>query len=396
MDSGTAYGRPAPAYRKELTEVGAGTPMGELLRRYWHPIGLVSTFTSKPLEVRILGEDLIAFRDGQGRPGLVYPRCAHRGASLYYGKIEERGIRCCYHGWLYDVEGRCLDQPCEEAGGARRDNVRQPWYPLEERYGLVFAYLGPPGKKPLLPRYDCLEELAQGEFVEADDSSIGSGGPQIVPCNWLQHWENVVDPFHVPILHGSFSGAQFVAQMGPTPKVKFETTPRGVKVESLRPAASGKVHRRVTEVVMPTLRVVPNPRVARYGKVESIGWVLPIDDTSFRIYVAGRVTEKGELGRFRSKMAGKSWSELSDEEHRKHPGDYEAQTGQGPITLHSEEHLSGSDGGVARLRRFLEAQLETVAGGGDPACVAFEEKDAYVRLDAGQELLEGSPASPGP
>jgi len=393
MDTGTAYGRTAGSYRKELTEVGAGTPMGELLRRYWHPVGMGKDFSSTPLPIRVLGEDLIAFRGGDGKPGLVLPRCAHRGASLYYGKVEERGIRCCYHGWLWDAQGHCLEQPCEEDGGSKhRGKVRQPWYPVEERYGLVFAYLGPPAKKPVLPRYDCLEELASGEFIEADDSSIGGGGPPLIPCNWLQHWENVVDPFHVPILHGSFSGAQFVPQMGAMPKVKFDVTPRGVKVESVRPAEGGKLHRRVTEVVMPTLRVVPNPRVAKYGKVESIGWVLPIDDTSFRIYVAGRVTENGELGRFRSKMAGKFWWDLTEEEHQKYPGDYEAQTSQGPVTLHSEEHLSGSDGGVARLRRFLEGQLAIVAGGGDPACVAFNEKNAYVRLEAGQELLEASAA----
>ena len=393
MDTGTAYGRTAGSYRKELTEVGAGTPMGELLRRYWHPVGMGKDFSSTPLPVKVLGENLIAFRDGQGRPGLVLPRCAHRGASLYYGKVEERGIRCCYHGWLWDAQGHCLEQPCEEDGGRKhRDKVRQPWYPVEERYGLVFAYLGPPAKKPVLPRYDCLEELAPGEFIEADDSSIGGGGPPLIPCNWLQHWENVVDPFHVPILHGSFSGTQFVPQMGAMPKVKFDVTPRGVKVESLRPVEGGKILRRVTEVVMPTLRVVANPRVAKYGKVESIGWVLPIDDTNFRIYVAGRVTEKGELGRFRSKMAGKFWWDLTEKEHQKYPGDYEAQTSQGPITLHSEEHLSGSDGGVARLRRFLEGQLAIVAGGGDPACVAFNEKDAYVRLEAGQDLLEASAA----
>src|SRR6185436_9485928 len=370
------------------------TPMGELLRRYWHPIGLTSDFSLTPLPLRVLGEELIAFRDGSGNPGLVHPRCAHRGTTLYYGKVEARGIRCCYHGWLWDVQGRCLEQPCEEdAGSKHRDKVRQPWYPLEECYGLVFAYLGPPAKKPVLPRYDCLEELATGEFIEADDSSIGAGGPRLVPCNWLQHWENVVDPFHVPVLHGSFSGAQFVAQMGAMPKVKFEVTPRGVKVESLRPAEGGKLHRRVTEVVMPTLRVVPNPRVAKYGKVESIGWVLPIDDTSFRIYVAGRVSEKGELARFRSRMSGKAWSELSEEEHRRYPGDYEAQTSQGPITLHSEEHLSGSDGGVARLRRFLEAQLKIVSAGGDPACVAFNEADAYVRLEACQMLMDATAAA---
>src|SRR5258706_4344483 len=360
MDSGTAYGRTAGSYRKELTEVGGGTPMGELLRRYWDPVGMSSNFNSVPLQIRVLGEDLIAFRDGQGRPGLVLPRCAHRGASLYYGKVEERGIRCCYHGWLWDAQGHCLEQPCEEDGGSKhRGKVRQPWYPVEERYGLVFAYLGPPAKKPVLPRYDCLEELAPGEFIAADDSSIGAGGPQIVPCNWLQHWENVVDPFHVPILHGSFSGAQFVAQMAAMPKVTFELTPRGVKVESLRPTEGGKTHRRVTEVVMPTLRVVPNPRVAKYGKGESICLVLPIDDTHFRIYVAGRVAEKGELARFRSRMAGKAWHELTAEEHQLHPGDYEAQTSQGAITYHSEERLATSDKGIAQLRRFLEKQPQT-------------------------------------
>jgi phenylpropionate dioxygenase-like ring-hydroxylating dioxygenase large terminal subunit len=388
VDSGTAYGRAAPTYHAELTLVGPGTPMGELLRRYWHPVGLSTDASSVPKKVTIFGEELILFRDGMGKPGLLYPRCAHRGTSLYYGKVEARGIRCCYHGWLYDVQGRCLEQPCEEGGGPRRDRVRQPWYALEERYGLVFAYLGPPDKKPLLPRYECLEKLAPGESIEADDSSIGSGGAQVVPCNWLQHWENVVDPFHVPVLHGSFSGAQFTAQMGLMPKVQFEATERGVKVTSLRIHENRNVHRRVTEAVFPTLRVVPDPRVGRYGSVESIGWVLPIDDTHYRIYVAGRVSEPGELGRFRSKMNGKPWAELSEAEHQQFPGDYEAQTGQGPITFHSEEHLATSDKGIALLRRFMEQQLKLVAAGKDPAGVAYDEAGAYVRMEAGQWLEE--------
>jgi len=393
MDTGTAYGLPCPTYRKELTEVGAGTPMGELLRRYWHPVGLAADAAARPKQVRVLGEDLILFRDGRGRAGLVHPRCAHRGASLYYGKVEHEGIRCCYHGWLWDTEGYCLEQPCEPGGGARRDRFRQPWYPVEERYGLVFAYLGPPSRKPVLPRFDCLEELDAGEFIETDDSSIGGGGPALIPCNWLQHWENVVDPFHVPVLHGSFSGAQFVKEMGAMPEVEFSSTPRGVKVVSKRTREDGKMHRRVTEVVMPTLRVVPNPRVAKYGRVESIGWVLPIDDTNFRIYVAGRVTEKGELSRFRSKMAGKFWWDLTEEEHQKFPGDYEAQVSQGRITFHSEEHFATSDKGIALLRRFLEQQLKLIAEGGDPACVAFNEQDAYLRLEAGQEIVEASQAA---
>ncbi len=387
MDTGTAYGRQPPTWRRELTEVGAGTPMGELLRRYWHPVGLCADAGAVPRKVRLLGEDLILFRDGAGRAGLVYPHCAHRGASLYYGKTEEAGIRCCYHGWLFDVEGHCLEQPCEDGGGPRRDKVRQPWYPVEERYGLVFAYLGPAEKKPLLPRFECLEVLGEGEFIDADDSGIGTGGPPTAPCNWLQHYENVVDPFHVPILHGSFSGAQFTSQMASMPKVVFESTAHGVKVTSTRTMQDGKTFLRVTEAAIPTLRVVPNPRVGSYGMVESIGWVLPIDDTNYRIYTAGRVTEKNGLSKFRSRYNGKTWPELDADEHQRFPGDYETQTSQGPIAHHSEEHLATSDKGIALLRRLLEQQLKRIAEGGDPAGVAFDDDNAYVRFEAGNFLV---------
>jgi phenylpropionate dioxygenase-like ring-hydroxylating dioxygenase large terminal subunit len=361
--------------------------MGELLRRYWHPVGVSGDAGATPRPVKALGEELILFRDGEGRPGLVYPRCCHRGTTLYYGKVEERGIRCCYHGWLFDVEGHCLEMPCEpNPTGAQCARVRQPWYPVEERYGLVFAYFGPPEKRPVLPRYECLEVMGPGEFVEADDSSIGSGGIVIAPCNWLQHFENVVDPYHVPILHGTFSGPQFVEQMAAFPKVKFEYGRQGVKSTSIRPGPDGKQFRRVTEAVVPTLRVVPNPRVAQYGMVESIGWTLPIDDTHYRIYVAGRVKEKGELAKFKSRYNGKAWAELTEAEHRQFPGDVEAQVGQGPITFHSEEHLMSSDQGVSMLRILLQKQVDIVAKGGDPLGVAFDESAAYVKFDAGQYL----------
>lgn len=390
-DIRSAYTLKPPSHNARLTEVGRGTPMGELLRRYWHPVGLSTDAADTPRPVKILGEELILFRDGQGRAGLVYPRCCHRGTTLYYGKVEERGIRCCYHGWLFDVEGHCLEMPCEpNPTGAQCHRVRQPWYPVEERYGLIFAYLGPPQRKPVLPRYECLETLEPGEFVEADDSSLGSGGIVIAPCNWLQHFENVVDPYHVPILHGTFSGPQFVEQMAAFPKVKFEYGRQGVKSTSIRPGPDGKSFRRVTEAVVPTLRVVPNPRVAQYGMVESIGWTLPIDDTHYRIYVAGRVREKGELAKFKSRYNGKAWAELTAAEHQRFPGDVEAQVGQGPITFHSEEHLMSSDQGVSMLRILLQKQIDIVAGGGDPLGVAFDDAGAYVKFDAGQYLDKAS------
>ena len=172
------------------------------------------------------------------------------------------------------------------------------------------------------------------------------------------------------------------------PKVKWEYTPTGVKTISARVLDDGRVHYRVTEAVLPTLRVVPNPRVDRYVGVESLGWILPIDDTRFRIYVAGKVKSKGELGRKRSRMNGKLWHELTEEEHQTFPGDWEAQVGQGPITMHSDEHLATSDQGVVMLRRLLQRQLDAVAAGEDPAGVSFDPQTPPVVFEAGNYIVE--------
>ena len=385
----SAYSHVQGACKNELTRVARGTPMGELLRRYWHPIGLSEDASETPRMVRALGEDLVLFRDRAGRCGLLYPRCAHRGASLFYGRVEERGIRCCYHGWLFDVGGQCLEQPCESRNGAATARViHQPGYPVRERYGLIFAYMGPPASMPVLPRYNLLENLQPGEHLEADDSSIGSGGPTIVPCNWLQHFENVMDPFHVPILHGSFSGSQFTERMNLLPQVGFEATARGIKSIQRRKLPDGRAHVRITEAVLPTLRVVANPQAQSDGPCSLIGWVLPIDDTHFRIYSAGRVTSQGALKQIRARFNGSLWSELTEAEHQRFPGDYEAQVSQGEITLHSEEHLVSSDRGVALLRRVLERQLEVVARGDSPIGVQFVEASDLVELEAGTAVVE--------
>ena len=385
--TGSAYNLPAPSYRKDLTEVGRGTPMGELMRRYWHPVAFKEDATGTPKQLRILGEDLVLFRDLQGRAGLLHERCAHRGASLYYGRVEECGIRCCYHGWAFDVQGHCVEQPCEPQGGIHRDRVRQPWYPVQERYGMIWAYMGPPAKMPVLPRYEIFENLADGEFLETDANSIGSGGPVISDFNWLQHYENVVDPFHLPILHASFSGMQFVKEMGIMPNVKFEYAAQGVNSVSLRELPDGRKLKRISGVALPTLRLVGNPRLGRFERLESIGFVVPIDDTHFRINTIGRVREKGELNSYRSKLGGKSWPELTTEEHRQFPGDHEAQHSQGPITLHSEEHLAASDQGISMLRRLLTKQVELVAQGGDPVGVNFDPANDLVHFEHGTFLL---------
>jgi hypothetical protein len=259
---------------------------------------------------------------------------------------------------------------------------------VQEQYGLVWAYMGPPDKKPVLPRYTCLEELGPGEFLEADDHSIGGGGPPIIPCNWLQHYENLVDPFHIVILHSSFSGTQFVPQMGLMPEVTYETTAQTVRYTSVRQLEDGRTLRRITEAGFPTLRVVPSPKLRVFGQVDSLGWVLPIDDTHFRIYVVGRVKESGELFRNRSRLNGKLWEELSEEEHRVYPSDYEAQVSQGAIAAHSMEHLATTDRGVVMVRRLLQAQLDAVRAGGDPAGVSFDPHTAPVRFAAGNYIDE--------
>jgi hypothetical protein len=220
--------------------------------------------------------------------------------------------------------------------------------------------------------------------VEADDRSIGGGGPPVIPCNWLQHYENLVDPFHVVILHAAFSGTQFVPEMAVMPDVTWDTAEHSVRTLSLRKLPDGRTFRRISEAGLPTLRVIPNPRVAAFGPVESIGWVLPIDDHHFRIYVAGRVKEQGELHRMRSRPDGKRlWEELSEAEHQVYPGDYEAMVSQGAMAKHSEEHLATSDRGIVMLRKLLQKQLDAVAEGRDPAGVRFEPDAPPVKFSAG-------------
>jgi len=383
-DDGTAYGRAPQHHDAEITEVAPGTPCGEFMRRYWHPVALSERIGPTPQNVRILGEDLVIFRDRKGRPGLLYPRCCHRGTTLYYGRVENDGIRCCYHGWLFDVEGRCLDQPCEPEGGRQRQKIRQPWYPVEERYGLVFAYMGPPAKKPALPRYDRLEDLGPGERLLADGASTGGGGDttvEIVPTNWLNDWENVMDPFHLPILHTTFSGVQFVPEFGVMPVVSWNEADHGMRYVAYRKLDDGRELDRITQVLFPHVRIVPDVHM-KEGPASRVGWVVPVDDTSYRLFHAGRVPENF-VPREPRNYDGRLWSQLSEEEHQRFPGDWEAQVGQGPISLHSEEHLATSDKGIAQLRRLLRRQIKKVGAGEDPMGIAFDPATATVKVQAG-------------
>ncbi|MGE4339236.1 MAG: Rieske 2Fe-2S domain-containing protein [Pigmentiphaga sp.] len=394
--AGSGYERAPGHFDEYLVRVGRGTPCGELMRRYWQPVGVSETLGSTPRRVRILDEDLILFRDGQGRAGLFHERCCHRGTSLYFGRVEDEGLRCCYHGWLFDVRGRCLEQPCEPEGGRARDKVRQPWYPVEERYGLVFAYLGPLDSMSPLPRYDILENLAPGERLVVEGSTFYVGGPHNednphAPYSWLQNWENVVDSYHVVVLHSTLSGTQFRREFEVMPKVEWVKMDHGIAALSRRPLPDGREFYRVTQTLLPNIRIVPTIEL-REGLGREIAWLVPVGDDSHRTFGVA-VVQEGEESPFtrRSRIAnfnGKIWTEMTEEEHRDFPGDYEAQYSQGPITLHSEEHLATSDRGLMMLRRLLRRQIETVEKGGHPLGAGPSPESVEVRIQAGNFFPE--------
>ena len=180
-----------------ITRVGPGTPGGELLRRYWHPIAIASDLTDeRPTKaVRVLGEDLVLFKDKSGRIGLLADHCAHRSASLVYGRVEERGISCAYHGWLYDCDGNILETPPEKNEAIMR-SVKQTAYKVQVHIGLVFAYMGPDPAPPMAP-YDTM-------FRKDGKRMVRIHPP--LNCNWFQAMENSMDPAHLQVLHQEFTG----------------------------------------------------------------------------------------------------------------------------------------------------------------------------------------------
>ena len=386
--SGSAYDLSTPTYDEDLALVGKGTPGGELLRRYWHPVAVAGEVKDLPVAVRVLGEDLILFRTPEGRFGLVYPRCCHRGTTLLYGKVEEQGIRCCYHGWLFGPEGHCLDQPCEPGRGQKRENYRQPWYPVEERYGLVFAYMGPLDRKPALPRYDTLEDVPAGMKLLADGNTIPAGGPDRFPCNWFQTHENSMDPEHVPILHkGQFPAAitKGFDDLG------FEASEHGVFGWSTIVLPDGGELHFSAEVLLPTVRIIPDPFLGSSGKSHSVGWTLPEDDTNTRIFSVMKVPESmPPIDRTQMRgYGGKNWFELDAEGHQRIPSDTEAQVGQGLITFHSEEHLVSSDRGVALWRKIWRQAVKQVQRGEHPP-LAYGADEITIEVRAASAFVSAA------
>ena len=392
----TAYGRKVPQEDVALTHVEAGSPMGELLRRYWQPVALSEELKDLPKKVRILCEELVLFRAKNGRVGCVEPHCAHRGSSLEWGRVEENGIRCCYHGWVYDTNGKCTEMPCEPAGVCEKMNIQQPAYPAMEYGGLVFIYMGPPETQPLFPLYDIIDTRGREDVVLRGmkiwgDYSIG----YVRDCNWLQHYENVVDPWHLIILHQMISGDQFQgALMQGFPTINFEKTARGVRYQVIKDLPNGNRMVRYAECIVPNVYLVPNihetgKTPVRRDRCSEFSWAVPVDNehvTAFSICVWP--VENGQPKKdYRPRTdtvidirpGSVDASGRSYEERQRKPDDLEAQESQRPIAVHALENLANSDMGIVLLRRALREQIKRVQSGQDPINV-FRDANQNFRI----------------
>lgn len=392
---GSGYGRNAivPEEDTRLTHVGFGTPMGELVRRYWQPVCMSSELTDLPKHLMILGEELVAYRDKSGRVGVLGAHCIHRGSSLEYGRIEENGIRCCYHGWYFDAEGRCLDQPGEPEHSDYKDKVRQPWYPAEEYRGLVFAYMGPPDRKPLLPRYDILER-EDAEFLAYRNYSRG----EVAECNWLQLQENAADPVHTYILHGWNPGLfEFSEAMAIRPAFDYEHSGGHVSYVRTAMMENGNKLIRTSTIYVPTARSVPPPEVTgtdpdrETERARMVGWWVPVDDKRTIGFHIERIDPTKKIFQPPHAPVVRDY-----EQTQRAPDDWEAQTSQRPIAVHALEHLATSDRGVALFRRRLREAIDAMERGEDPPGVTRDAGEQVVVIPSRNDVIaagEPVPAS---
>ena len=361
-----------PSEDKELTHVGPDSPGGEYLRRFWHPISMSSELKDLPLLVRILGEDLVLFRDLSGRLGLLHRHCAHRRASLEFGKPEERGLRCCYHGWLFAVDGTILETPGEPADGKAAEKVRrtlcQGAYPVHEYKGLIFAYLGPSDRAPEFPIYDTFEIPGNQMVPYTRD----------YPCNWLQIAENAMDPVHAVFLHAQISGPQFADTWGRLGVTDFHELPIGFFYTNAR-RVDGNIWVRVHDIILPnitlagTVMSMDGRTVKYFGRNSFTRWVVPVDDTHSKVVAWVNYGERTDPPRDDWKSTAGidviEGGELRDrpiEVVQRRPADYEVFISQGPIAIHKSEHLVSSDNGVALMRTRLRRDIRALKKGKEP------------------------------
>jgi phenylpropionate dioxygenase-like ring-hydroxylating dioxygenase large terminal subunit len=350
------YHRGMPPEDEELTRVGPGTPCGEYLRRFWQPVILASELGELPRKLRILGEDLVAFRDGSGEIGLLELHCPHRGTSLEFGLVGEKGIRCCYHGWLFGCDGAILETPGEPESSTLKDRLFHGSYPVHEHAGLVFAYMGPSDQQPEFPLLDTYDLPGYRQVARA---------PTLWECNWLQVKENSMDPAHLQFLHTLPGSDGFTDDFKMQPEWDWMETPAGmVYIDTRR--QGDRVWVRVADLILPNIHQFPpnaDPMASRnsISRPQATTWAVPLDDTHTMQIGYYRAPEGKEVRR--GSGFGQDASR-SYEERQRVPGDYDAQVSiHGGVSRHGLEHLASTDRGIIMMRNMIRRDIRANRNG---------------------------------
>lgn len=393
-----AHGRlPASSVTDLPIHTGPGTAGGKLLRHYWQPILLLEDLPPRgdPVSLKILGEDLVLFRDDAGRIGLLGRQCAHRRADLSYGRVENGGLRCVYHGWLFNVDGKCMEQPAEPEKGTHRDRIQQKAYPCVERAGAIWTYMGS-GEPPLFPDYPALRGKDSKRFVAKWRSN----------CNYLQGNEGNIDPVHTSYLHAvqvdetdelRQSATQKVFGVDTAPKISVQKTRYGLRVFAERKLPGDKRLLRVTNFVMPNACAIGGSETPFGRGGASMFWHVPIDDVShwrfefvFHAHASLPAAALREAYRKEAPESGVPWRNAEnrygqerDRLDRSYLGmgpvfpvhDLFVTESQGEILDRTDEHLVTSDVAIVRARRELAHAMTEVANGLDPLGVVRNAAD---------------------
>ena len=386
------------AENERFTRVGPGTPGGELLRRYWHVAATSQEMNESPTKaVRLLGENLVLYKDRSGTLGLIQESCPHRRVNLLYGIPEQTGLRCPYHGWLFDETGRCLEMPAEAPDSTFKDRVTALTYPVQELGGLIWAYLGP-APVPLLPRWD---------FLVRDDL-VRNVGLTVVPCNWLQCMENSMDPVHTEWLHAYLMSYVMDRKGETVPKddqgryivqrhtrIGFDLFDHGIYKRRLLEGQAEDHDDWQTghPVIFPNiLKTTGSP-----GLEGTLQIRVPMDDThTWHLMYRCAAAEPGAP---RQEEVPSYDLPLLDEQGLYRLDvllvqDFMAWATQGGIADRSVEKLGESDRGIILYRRLLKEQMDIVADGGDPMNVFRDPaQNAIIEISAERKQYQLLPWS---
>ncbi len=357
---GGYHHRHVPPEDAELTHVGPDTPCGEYMRRFWQPVCYADDLKDLPLAVKILGEELVVFRDGGGSVGLLERHCSHRGTSLEFGLVGAKGIRCCYHGWLFDVDGTILETPGEPATSTLKDRLCHGAYPVHETHGMIFGYMGPPEQMPAFPNYDSFNRPGYRMIP---------GRKYYYPCNWLQILENTMDAVHTAFLHTIVSGSVFTDEFGVLPELEFAETPVGIIYIATR-RVGNNIWARMVENVLPNLQQVApvwetGQEVHPFSGPMMSRWIVPLDDTNTMLIEFRHVSETEgvvtpDWWADRGIMLPGQIAADTYEESQRRPQDFEAQVSQRPIAVHGMEHLGTTDRGITMFRNQIRRDIRAV------------------------------------